>query len=338
MTLRLTPLQAGMIEAQKLDDILARRQQIEVPLDPNRYTALRRLATNPDHRLIVCFGGGSAIGLGANAALAKILEELDLKGHVSQVWGTSAGAIVGAGFAAGVEANEIRRRVGAAAGSFDICWLRLVLSVLLRPFGYPLPEGLIKGRRILALIDAGLPVKTFEECPIPFRCIAVTDDGQARRIVLRQGPLPPAIYASMTLPGIFMPHGPLPGEDCSYYDGGIVEKTPLLSPISEHLRSGDPRKLLLLTTHFRSHGQLGPAQGFVHRFLQTVGALEDLAWPYQLAEARNYPNVILVLLDPQIEVPNVLNLSLLESHYLQAREAFSDTLQNARLALSLGLK
>jgi hypothetical protein len=142
----------------------------------------------------------------------------------------------------------------------------------------------------------------------------------------------------MTLPGIFMPHGPLAGEDCSYYDGGIVEKTPLRSPISEHLRSGDPRKLLLLATHFTSHGQLRPARGFVHRFLQAVDVLEDLAWPYQLAEARNYPNVVLVLLDPQIEVPNVLNLSLLERHYLQAREAFTDNLQNARLALSLGLK
>jgi predicted acylesterase/phospholipase RssA len=327
-----------MIEAKKLDDIFARRQQIETPLDPNRYTALRRLATDPGHRLVLCFGGGSAIGLGANAALAKILEELDLKGHVSQVWGTSAGAIIGAGFAAGVGADEIRRRVKATEGSLDICWLRLVLSLLLRPFGYPLPEGLIKGRRIVALIEAGLPVKTFEECPISFRCIAVTDDGQARRTVLREGPLLPAIYASMTLPGIFMPHGPLSGEDNGYYDGGIVEKTPLRSPISEHLRSADPRKLVLVATHFRSHGQLGPARGFVHRFLQTVGALEDLAWPYQLTEARNYPNVILVLLDPQIEVPNVLDFSLLERHYLQAREAFTDALQNAHLALSLGLK
>ena len=326
------------MEPKKPDDILARRQQIEAPLDPNRYTALRRLATDPDHRLVVCFGGGSAIALGANAALAQILEELDLKRYVSQVWGTSAGAIIGAGFAAGIGASEIRRRVKAAEGSLDICWLRLVLSLLLRPFGYPLPEGLIKGRRIVALIEAGLPVKTFEECPVPFRCIAVTDDGQARRTVLRQGPLLPAIYASMTLPGIFMPHDPLPGQDCSYYDGGIVEKTPLSSPISEHLRSGDARKLLLLATHFRSHGQLMPARGFVHRFLQTIGALEELAWPYQLAEARNYPNVVLVLLDPQIEVTNVLDLSLLERHYLQAREAFSDTLQNARLALSLGIK
>ena len=46
----------------------------------------------------------------------------------------------------------------------------------------------------------------------------------------------------------------------------------------------------------------------------------------------------LALLDPQIKVSNVLDLSLVESHYLQAKEAFSDALQNARLALLLGLK
>ena len=83
------------MEPKKPDDILARRRQIEAPLDPNRYTALRRLATDPGHRLVVCFGGGSAIGLGANVALVEILEELGLAGQISQIWGTSAGAIVG---------------------------------------------------------------------------------------------------------------------------------------------------------------------------------------------------------------------------------------------------
>jgi hypothetical protein len=331
-------LQARRMEPKKPDDIFARRQQIEAPLDPNRYTALRRLATDADHRLVVTFGGGSAVGLGANVALVQILEELDLRGQVSQIWGTSAGAIVGGSWASGTSPKEMLPLVKTAHGSIDVCWLRLVLSILLRPFGYPLPEGLIKGRGIAALIDQGLRVKTFEDCAVEFRCIAVTGDGQARRTVLRQGPLLPAIYASMTLPGIFMAHGPLAGQDCDYFDGGIVEKTPLLSPISEHLRSADPRQLLLLATHFGNQGHLIPGRGFVHRFFQTVEALGELAWPYQLAEARSYPNVALALLDPQIKVTNTLDLTLVERHYLQAREAFSDILQNARLALSLGLK
>ena len=326
------------MEPKKPDDIFARRQQIEAPLDPNRYTTLRRLATDPGHRLVVCFGGGSAIGLGANVALVHILEELDLKGQVSQIWGTSAGAIVGGCWATGTSPEKMLPLIKAAHRTVDVCWLRLVFSILLRPFGYPLPEGLIKGRGIAALIDEGLQVKTFEDCVIQFRCIAVAEDGQPRRTVLRQGPLLPAIYSSMTLPGIFMTHGPLPGGDRCYFDGGVAEKTPLLSPISEHLRSGDPRKLVLLATHFANHGHLMAGRSFIHRFFHTVDSLEDLAWPYQLAEARNYSNVALALLDPQIIVSNVLDLSLVERHYLQAKEAFSDALQNARIALLLGSK
>jgi hypothetical protein len=326
------------MEPKKPDDIFARRRQIEAPLDPNRYSALRRLATDPGHRLVVCFGGGSAIGLGANVALVHILEELGLTSQISQIWGTSAGAIVGGSWASGTPPEEMLPLVKAAQRCVDVCWLRLVLSILLRPFGYPLPEGLIKGRGIAALIDDGLRAKTFEDCAIQFRCIAVAEDGQPRRTVLRQGPLLPAIYSSMTLPGIFMTHGPLPGEDRCYFDGGAVEKTPLLSPISEHLRSGDPRKLVLLATHFGDHGHLLAGRSFIHRFFHTIDSLEELAWHYQLAEARNYPNVVLALLDPQIKVSNVLDLSLVECHYLHAKEAFSDALQNARLALLLGTK
>ena len=324
------------MEPKKPDNIFARRQQIEAPLDPNRYTTLSRLATDPGHRLIVCLGGGSAIGLGANVALVHILEELGLRSQISQIWGTSAGAIVGGSWASGTAPEKMLPLVKAAHRTVDVCWLRLVLSILLRPFGYPLPEGLIKGRGIAALIDEGLRVKTFEDCVVQFRCIAVAEDGQPRRTVLRQGPLLPAIYSSMTLPGIFMTHGPLPGGDRCYFDGGVVEKTPLLSPISEHLRSGDPRKLVLLATHFGNHGHLMAGRSFIHRFFHTVDSLEDLAWPYQLAEARNYSNVALALLDPQIRVSNVLDLSLVERHYLQAKEAFSDALQNARIALLLG--
>lgn len=326
-----------MIEVKQPDDIFARRQQIGAPLDPKRYTAFRRLATDPAHRLVVAFGGGSAVGLSGNVALAEILEELELKSQVSMIWGTSAGAIVGGSWASGTPANQMLPLVRAVQGSLDVCWLRLFTSLLLMPFGYPLPEGLIKGRRIAALIDEGLTVKSFDECSIPFRCIAISDDGQARRTVFEQGPLLPAIYASMSLPGIFMPRPPLPNEDCSHFDGGTVENTPLRSPISEHLRSGDGRKLLLLASHFGCHGHLMPLRGFIHRFFQTMDALAELAWPYQLAEARNYPNVVLALLDPQIQVAKSLDFSLVEQHYLQAREAFRDLLQDTRLALSLGL-
>ena len=34
------------------------------------------MATDPSHRLVVCFGGGFSIGVGANVALVEILEKL----------------------------------------------------------------------------------------------------------------------------------------------------------------------------------------------------------------------------------------------------------------------
>jgi hypothetical protein len=323
------------MKPNETDEIFARRDEIEAPLDPQRYAVLRRLATGSDHRLVVSLGGGSAVGLSANAALVQILEELGLKEQVTQVWGTSAGAIIGGAWVSGTPPREMLRLLRAANGSLDVCWLELVTSLLLRPFGYPLPEGLIRGRKIVALIEQALRVRTFEECTVPFRCISVTDDGEACRTVQQHGPLLPAIYGSMSLPGIFMPYPRADGEPCGYCDGGIVEKTPLRSPISEHLRSGDPAKLLLLATHFSNQGHHVPSRGFIRRFFEAIYALEELSWPYQLAEARAYPNVALVLLDPQIRVANALDLSLVERHYLRAREAFREILQDSRLALAL---
>ena len=54
-------------------------------------------------------------------------------------------------------------------------------------------------------------------------------------------------------------------------------------------------------------------------------------------ENSHQPNVVLALLDPQIQVAKSLDFSLVEQHYLKAREAFRDLLQDSRLALSLGL-
>ncbi|MGH7150102.1 MAG: patatin-like phospholipase family protein, partial [Planctomycetota bacterium] len=57
------------------------------------------------------FGGGAAHGLAGNGALAALLEELGLRPHVREVWGTSAGAIVGAAWAGGLHGRDILERL-----------------------------------------------------------------------------------------------------------------------------------------------------------------------------------------------------------------------------------
>lgn len=320
--------------------VLERREKILAPLDRGNFSTLIRLASDGRHRLVVSFGGGSIPGLCGNIALTQIIEELDLKRHVAEIWGTSAGAAVGGPWASGTPSPGILAAMQSLdrKGSVDLSWLRLAGALLLKPFGGRLPDGLIGARHFIDAIEGAMSVRTFEECPIPFRCIACTDDGESRRKVFRRGPVLPAIFSSMSLPGIVIPRKPIEGETCGYYDGGLVEKTPLLSPIAEHNQKGDGRKLLLLGTHYGNDARRTPAKGFINRFLQSIYALESLVWEHQLAEARSRPNVVLMMLNPHIDDPKLFDFSRIERNLLHAREAFADILQNARLPLSFGLR
>jgi len=322
------------------DDVLSRRDEIESRPDPGDYSALIRLVTSPDRRLVLSLGGGATPGLCGNLALVRLLEELGLRSHVAEVWGTSAGAVVGGGWATGTPALDILPLVAGLArrGSIDFSWWPLFLAIVLRPLGRLLPDGVIRGRHFAATIEAGLRVPTFEECVVPFRCIAVADDGSHRRKVFRSGPLLPAIFSSMSLPGIVVPRRPLPDEECGYYDGGLVEKTPLISPISDHLRGGDPRKLLLLATHFAGRSShRGPARGFIARFIQTINSLENALWEYQLEEARtrHKGKAELLLVNPKLD-DSLFDFRRAHVYYLQARENFKEALQNGSLALTFG--
>lgn len=319
---------------------LDRQLTIESPPHRDDYSTLHRLATAGEHRLVVSLGGGATAGLCGNIALARLLEELDLKAHISELWGTSAGAVVGGSWASGTSACEMLATIRTLGpkDAVDPCHGAILRSLLLRPFGRFLPAGLIRGRRLATLIEAALKTRDFQSCTIPFRCIACSDDGLNRRKVFRTGPLLPAILSSMSLPGILAPRPALAHEDCGYYDGGLVEKTPLISPIAEHLRSGDTRKLLLIATHFSSDERRKPARGFIHRFIQSIYALEEALWTYQLKEARQRYRgaVTLLLLNPHIVEPTLFDFRHVAEHYLRARENFKKKLRNGSLALTFG--
>lgn len=210
---------------------------------------------------------------------------------------------------------------------------RFLVTTLVRR---SLPDGFFGSIRLGKIIDAGLSAKTFEDCTIPFRCIACSDDGEARRRIFHQGPLLPAIRASLSMPVFMLPPPPPDGETTVYYDGGLVEKTPLISPIAEHLRSGDPRKMVILATHFGTEARPTRARGFLQRMVQVIDTMENKLWDYQLAEARSHGGPTLLLLNPHLTPASNFDISRLEAYYLQARKAFLDALQNARIAMTLG--
>jgi predicted acylesterase/phospholipase RssA len=277
----------------------------------------------------VGFGGGAAHGLAGNSALAVLLDELGLRPHVKEVWGTSAGAVVGAAWAGGLPGRDILERMRVRARRpLDFAYGELFLRLLRRG---GLPEGLIRGRHIREALERGMPVQRIEECSIPFRAIACTDDGRCRKVVFREGPLIPAVLASTAVPGVFFPVPDWNGAEYGYMDGGIVEKTPLLSIQEEHVRSGRATHLFVLCTHFDSEGRTQPPKGFLNRLLAGIHCAEDDAWTHQLERARATPGCRFVPLNPRMERGGMFEMEVVSFNYLWARRAFKEQLSNAGL-------
>lgn len=143
-------------------------------------------------------------GFFAHAGVVSALEAEGLR--PARVVGSSAGALVGGLWAAGVPAARIREEL---------------LALRRAHFWDPSPGlGLLRGGRFRARLEAMLPVRTFEECPVPVALSAFDVLGW-RTAVLAEGPLAPAIHASCAAPGLFQPvriGGRL------YSDGGVRDR------------------------------------------------------------------------------------------------------------------
>ena len=136
-------------------DILDRRAEIEAPPVHASYRVLRRLAENPNNHFVVSFGGGSLHGLAGNCALAVLLQELELRPHVREVWGTSAGAIVGGCWASGTTGAEMVALVEELkdARALEIARKELLFKGVPRLLiKRELPEGFVRGDALRATV------------------------------------------------------------------------------------------------------------------------------------------------------------------------------------------
>lgn len=159
-------------------------------------------------RIGVALSGGGAAGL----AHVGVLEELvaaEIPIHC--VAGTSAGAMVGAAYAAD--------RLGAFRDTMCSLTRRRVLSL----FDPTWPRhGLLEGRRSLELIRPHVGER-IEGLPRPFAAVA-TDLCSGAEVVLRDGDVLEAIRASIAIPGLFTPQrwrGRL------LVDGGLTNPLPV---------------------------------------------------------------------------------------------------------------
>ncbi|MBN9022955.1 MAG: patatin-like phospholipase family protein, partial [Rhizobiales bacterium] len=170
-------------------------------------------------RIGVALGGGAAQGFG-HVVVLEALDELGLR--PAAMAGTSMGAIVGAAYAAGMRGAEIRayaaslfRGRGAALAALWRLRPRRVGEISLGIGQYDLV------RALGMLLPPGLPER-IEDLGLPFAVVA-TDFYGGGEVVLRSGPLIPALAASSAVPMLFRPVR-LGGR--VMIDGGCVNPVP----------------------------------------------------------------------------------------------------------------
>ena len=160
-----------------------------------------------ESRIGLALGGGGARGM-AHILVCEVFDELGVK--PAAIAGTSIGAIIGAGYAAGVSGREMRertcafyaqRRAGARAA------LAGAAACLHRSPARPLAHA--RNSTPQLILESFVPgfdllPETFEELSIPLKVVAC-DFYAWTECILSEGPLKPAIAASIAIPAIFRP-------------------------------------------------------------------------------------------------------------------------------------
>ena len=152
----------------------------------------------------LALGGGSVRGLahiGVISAFEKYGVPMDL------ITGCSMGAIIGGIYASGCEISYLENFLK----SIDLKKL----------YDYTLPSrGYVRGNKIQQMVRLLTRDYKFGQTKLPFACIAV-DVESGRLDTFKKGPLHEAIRASISIPGIFIPHE---YRGKTYVDGGVLDR------------------------------------------------------------------------------------------------------------------
>ena len=186
----------------------------------------KRLTGKKPKRVALALGSGGARGL-AHISVLEAFDELGIT--PSAIAGCSMGAVVGAGYAAGMSGKDIRVfAIEALRKQGDFA--RRLISMQWESWRERWREtrslrGLTMQFAASGIAEEFLPPglpKTFEELRIPLTVIA-TDYRARTEVVYRTGLLHPAVAGSMAIPGLLRP---VEFEGRMLIDGGAVNPLP----------------------------------------------------------------------------------------------------------------
>ena len=172
----------------------------------------------------IAFGAGGARGL-AHLLMIEALDELGVKPAI--IAGSSIGAVVGAFYAAGFSAKEMKEILNQLINpKSDSVFDFLLKSDIVKMFTMFDPQfirsGFIKGEKFQNYMKNHLKVSRFEELKIPLMIVA-TDYWKKEVVIFEKGDLIQPIKASYSLPGLFTP---VKIKNRILIDGGAVNPLP----------------------------------------------------------------------------------------------------------------
>jgi predicted acylesterase/phospholipase RssA/CRP-like cAMP-binding protein len=183
--------------------------------------------------LSLVLSGGGARGF-AHLGVVRAMRELGIP--VDMVAASSIGAPLAYYVAMEVPTDEMIERAAAGFAS-------------LKDYTVPV-VAMLRGRAITRQIEESMEGHDFEDCWVPFFCVA-TSLSESEDVVLRHGPLAPAVRASVSIPGVLPP---VAMDGRVLIDGASINNLPV-----DHMRNANPTGTIIAVDV--SHAEAIPAGG-----------------------------------------------------------------------------
>jgi len=270
---------------------------------------------SPPVSIGLALGSGGATGL-AHIAMLQVFDDLGIR--PARITGTSIGAIIGALYAAGLEASEIRDVFDEFGGSS----LDMLSGLLEADPGDKLTGlleielgkgGVLDSKRFMDFLRSKIEARRFSDLRIPLEVVA-TDYWSGKTVVLREGDLFEALAASSAVPGLFPPVG---RGDQLLIDGGTS------NPLPADLLSGrHPLVVAIDVSGTRERSEDGQA-GLTELLFQTFGLMQQSLIASQLEMSP--PDVYI---KPDISGVRLLHFNRIEEVMEESQPA-AEALRNA---------
>ncbi|MCX7176581.1 MAG: patatin-like phospholipase family protein [Proteobacteria bacterium] len=212
----------------------------------------------PAAKIALVLGGGAARGF----AHVGVIKALEAQGIVPDIIvGTSAGALVGALYAAGYSGFELQK---------------LVLQLEESQFSdWSLPDrGVLKGEALQNFVNNAVGQRPLEKFG-KLLAVVATDLNSGEPIVFRTGNTGMAVRASSSVPGLFQPVA-INGRE--YVDGGLVSPVPVR--IARNLGAD-----FIIAVDISAKPQFGKTQSTIDVLMQTFSIMGQTISRRELPEA-----------------------------------------------------